>query len=197
MVLKGNFAPESGAAAIRSVLQSDKKISAVFFHNDRMALGALEQCRKMGARVPEDISIVGYDDIPFCDYTQPGLTTIHQSLDLIGEAAARLVHDLLEGYETVDIPQFNLAIFTPRLAERESVANLNEQRAYTRLVSSELECLEWTAVGKTHSEISHILGSSESTVDLQLRSAVAKLNATNEIHAVSIALRSGLIKGRN
>lgn len=100
----GDWSAESGYAAMNELL--DQGIDAVFTGNDYMALGALAACAARGVAVPEDISVVGFDDVPGADYFQPSLTTVRQPFSQIGVEAAHLLGSLLQGEEprTVVLP---------------------------------------------------------------------------------------------
>lgn len=74
----GNFTRISGETAMTALLERDPTIDAVFAANDMMAIGALRALRAAGRRVPEDVSVVGYDDIELAQHTEPALTTVHQ-----------------------------------------------------------------------------------------------------------------------
>jgi LacI family repressor for deo operon, udp, cdd, tsx, nupC, and nupG len=69
----------------------------VFCFNDEMAMGVVETARQRGLRVPEDLSVVGFDDIRFARYMDPPLTTIAQPMREIGEGTVRLLLDILRG----------------------------------------------------------------------------------------------------
>ena len=73
-VVQGDFAEESGEAAIEALLRSGRDFDAVFAANDNMALGALQALRAAGKRVPEDVAVAGFDDIPLAKLV--GLTTV-------------------------------------------------------------------------------------------------------------------------
>ena len=77
--------------------------TAVFAHNDLMALGALAAIREAGLRVPEDISLAGYNDLPMVGHLTPPLTTVRYHSLEVGLAAGRLVGDLLRGEESTDV----------------------------------------------------------------------------------------------
>jgi LacI family transcriptional regulator, repressor for deo operon, udp, cdd, tsx, nupC, and nupG len=91
----GNFTFDSGEAALRILLAIDPRPSAVFCSNDEMAIGAIKAARALGLRVPEDLSVVGFDDIHFAGVYDPPLTTIHQPRRAIGRTAASLLFDQL------------------------------------------------------------------------------------------------------
>ena len=94
--VEDDFMEDGGAKAMQMLMQSKKAFSAVFFHNDEMAVGALTACADKGLRVPEDFSFIGLDDVPLSSMTNPALTTIRQPLRKIGEESARLMFQLLK-----------------------------------------------------------------------------------------------------
>lgn len=190
--LYGDFLQESGESAMEQIHREQPDTTAVFFHNDEMAFGGLTACRRLGLRVPEDISILGFDGIPMCEYVSPTLTSVQQPLRQLGEQAAKVVCDLLLNIEP---DERNVgATFPHVIAERESVSPPVGHRADSvALTQREAECLTWTARGKTSWEISVILGFSESTATFHLRNAGAKLKASNRANAVAKAIHLGLI----
>ncbi|GAA4894858.1 LacI family DNA-binding transcriptional regulator [Streptomonospora salina] len=76
IVAEGDFTRASGAAAMRHLLEDDPGLDAVFAANDLMAVGALQTLRKAGRRVPDDVAVIGFDDIEAADFTDPPLTTL-------------------------------------------------------------------------------------------------------------------------
>jgi len=104
---------EAGASLMRDMLSASKNPpSAVIAHNDRTALGALSVLQQLGHRVPDEISLVGYDNTDFCAYTTPPLTTLDpQSTELVHAAM-----DLLLA------PESGKRIITPKLVIRKSTA---------------------------------------------------------------------------
>lgn len=93
----GNFTFEAGAAAITQLLSLSSPPTAVFCHNDIMAIGATQKAKQMGFRVPQDISIMGFDDIEFSQYCDPPLTTISQPRYEIGRQSMLMLLELLKG----------------------------------------------------------------------------------------------------
>lgn len=83
-----DFEMEDGAAATAAMLASADPPSAIFCANDVQAIGALSQCREQGIAVPDDISIIGFDDMPATRYTHPKLTTIRVPAQEMGRLAA-------------------------------------------------------------------------------------------------------------
>jgi len=99
LVNAGFFSVEEGKQAMEKLLQLDSPPTAVFVAGDQMAIGAIEAVHEHGLRVPEDISIIGYDDIEMIKYITPKLTTIRQDTDIIGEAAAELLIEQMTAKE--------------------------------------------------------------------------------------------------
>jgi DNA-binding LacI/PurR family transcriptional regulator len=87
--------PEQGAAIVEHFLGLSERPTALVCFNDMMAVGVLGKLQKAGLRVPEDISLTGFDNIVFSAYTNPPLTTLDQPKKFIGAEAARLLLDLL------------------------------------------------------------------------------------------------------
>lgn len=89
----GDWSPESGETAMRHLLTLPQPPTAVFACNDLMALGAMEAADKSGLRVPRDVAVLGFDDIPPASWVRPRLTTVAQHP---GEMGLRLAHALFE-----------------------------------------------------------------------------------------------------
>jgi LacI family transcriptional regulator len=88
---------ETGFAATDRLLSRGRPITAVFAQSDFIALGAIRRLRSEGLRVPEDVSVVGYDDLPVAAYVDPPLTTVHQPMREVGELAATVLLDRIAG----------------------------------------------------------------------------------------------------
>ena len=87
--LAGDFDEHSGFAAAERMLALDPLPTAVFAANDSMAIGALFAFRRAGLRVPDDIALAGFDDIPSARYMDPPLTSVHVDISALGERATR------------------------------------------------------------------------------------------------------------
>jgi LacI family transcriptional regulator len=116
LIVEAGYTEESGAAAARRLLALANPPTAVFAVTDMVALGAAEVARQMGLRIPEDLAIVGYNDIPLASRMNPGLTTMHVPIHDFGSAAARMLLDQIESEE----PTRRRVRFTPDLIVRES-----------------------------------------------------------------------------
>ena len=83
----------TGQASLISLL--DAGVTAVFCYNDMTAIGVLMACRERGIAVPQELSVIGFDDIKMASYVTPPLTTIHQPMVQLGHLAAQVMLDLL------------------------------------------------------------------------------------------------------
>jgi LacI family transcriptional regulator len=119
LVWPGDFTRESGYSSMRDLLGSGTKFTAVFAATDMVAAGAMQAMREAGVRIPDDISIVGYDDIPQTVDMVPALTTVHVPYDELGRAAVRLA--LTEETRAGERVAQQLMLGT-RLVVRDSVA---------------------------------------------------------------------------
>ncbi|MEV5430461.1 LacI family DNA-binding transcriptional regulator [Streptomyces sp. NPDC052701] len=92
LVAEGDFTPSGGERAMRELLGRRPDLDAVFAANDMMAAGALRVLREHGRRVPEDVAVVGFDDMPpVAEQTDPPLTTVRQDIEAMGRLMARLL----------------------------------------------------------------------------------------------------------
>jgi len=118
LVIESGYTEEGGARAAERLLSLDDRPTAVFAVTDMTAVGAFGVARRMGLRIPEDVAIVGYNDIPLASRMMPALTTVHVPIHDFGSVAARL---LLEQVETGE-PSQRRVIFNPELIVRGSTA---------------------------------------------------------------------------
>ncbi|MBD1538322.1 MULTISPECIES: LacI family DNA-binding transcriptional regulator [Pseudarthrobacter] len=103
LMVPGDFSIESGEAATRKLLQLEDRPTAIFTGNDDQALGAYRAARAAGLSIPDDLSIVGFDDIPAAEWVEPGLTTVRQPVVQMAETAMRALLRHLDGDE--ELPQ--------------------------------------------------------------------------------------------
>jgi LacI family transcriptional regulator len=96
-VVDGDFRFEGGRESIRRLLRDGVEFDAVFAQNDLSAAGVLRALGDASRRVPDDIAVIGFDDVPLASYTEPPLTTIRQELRGMGETAARMLLSCLDG----------------------------------------------------------------------------------------------------
>jgi LacI family transcriptional regulator len=94
-VVAGGFTEASGFRAAQALLQHTPRPQAIFAANDSMAVGALSAVRRAGLRVPEDVAVVGFDDVPIAEYVNPPLTTVRVAITRLGSAATeRLIENI-------------------------------------------------------------------------------------------------------
>ncbi|SHF62506.1 DNA-binding transcriptional regulator CytR [Vibrio gazogenes] len=115
---KGDFSFEAGVKAIRLLLGLSEPPGAVFCHNDMMAIGAIQEAKRLGVRVPQDLSVVGFDDINFAQYCDPPLTTVSQPRYEIGRQAMLMMLEVLRGHDV----RAGSRLLETKLVIRESVA---------------------------------------------------------------------------
>jgi len=99
-MIEGDFYDETGYRATRQLLELPEPPTAVFAASDLMAAGALRAASELGVRVPEDLAVVGFDDIEIAGLIQPALTTVRQEMHDIGEAAAEGLGRMIDDPET-------------------------------------------------------------------------------------------------
>jgi LacI family transcriptional regulator len=97
LVVDSDFKESGGASAMTTLLAADPKLDAVFVANDVMAFGAMRALRNSGRRVPDDVAVVGFDDIPASAMTHPPLSTVRQPLYEMGRTAASMVMAAVRG----------------------------------------------------------------------------------------------------
>lgn len=110
--------PELGYPVVQHLLDKKKKFTALVCFNDIAAIGAIRGLRDLGLRVPQDISVIGFDDIKAAAFLSPGLTTIRQPLAEMGRFAAQCIVNRLNGTEDFR----EQVAFEPELVVRESTA---------------------------------------------------------------------------
>jgi LacI family transcriptional regulator len=97
LVRHGNFHYEGGFLRANSLLDLADPPTAIFAGSDQQALGVYEAARQRGLRVPQDLSVVGFDDLPMSQWSSPPLTTVRQPLAEMGRVAAEMLGTLIEG----------------------------------------------------------------------------------------------------
>jgi DNA-binding LacI/PurR family transcriptional regulator len=118
LVAHGEFSVEGGREALRELLARAQRPTGVICSSDLMAVGVLQEAAAQGLRVPEDLSVVGFDGIDATRWTNPPLTTVKQPIEEIAETAVNALKSLIEDPRK-PLPDFS---FRPRLAVRGSTA---------------------------------------------------------------------------
>lgn len=96
LIYEGQFFQPDGYAGASALIELEDRPTAIFASNDVMAMGAMDAVRNRGLRIPDDISIVGFDDIPQAEFVRPALTTVRQPLEKMGRVATQMLLDRLE-----------------------------------------------------------------------------------------------------
>src|SRR4051812_36465079 len=121
----GDWRREQAAAAAESLLDRPDPVTAIFACSDLMAIGAYDAAQRLGLRIPEDLSVVGFDDLPEAEWASPLLTTVRQPIEELGAAAVRMLLRLRDHPQDSAAPREELAT---RLVVRSSTA-----RAHARI----------------------------------------------------------------
>jgi DNA-binding LacI/PurR family transcriptional regulator len=95
-IVEGDWTPKSGMNGVIQLLDQFPRLDAVFACNDQMALGTLSELNKRGIRVPQDIGVVGYDDIAEAEFFSPSLTTVRQPFDRYGKELVRIIVKMIK-----------------------------------------------------------------------------------------------------
>ncbi|WP_407572226.1 LacI family DNA-binding transcriptional regulator [Deinococcus altitudinis] len=111
---EGDWSPGSGFGCVQGALQAGLEFTAVLAGNDQMALGAMKALKQAGLRVPEDVSVVGFDDTPETAYYDPPLTTVVQDFGLLGRKSLEELLRLIEQPQE----RFRHFVFQPQLVVR-------------------------------------------------------------------------------
>lgn len=117
LFFEGDFRETGGSKGLESLLQSGKTFSALVCANDEMASGAITAARELGLNIPQQLSVMGYDNVNFAYYTYPKLSTIDYPISAMGQMAARWVLREVYQQESNEVQQ----LFEPVLISRDSV----------------------------------------------------------------------------
>ena len=96
--IAGNYTVDSGVSCAEKLLLLRKRPTAIFCFNDEMAIGVMKLLKKQGFLIPEEVSVMGFDDIHYAEYVTPALSTVHQPLNEIGTTCINLLLEQLRGH---------------------------------------------------------------------------------------------------
>ena len=120
-IVEGNWSPESGERGLHELLEKSPDVQAVFACNDQMALGLMQAARSLGKRIPEDLAVVGFDDIPESAFYYPPLTTIRQGLYELGHVAVQTFVKIRQAEQTGELATSAQTVWLqPQLVIRKS-----------------------------------------------------------------------------
>jgi LacI family transcriptional regulator len=117
LIVEGDFTEDSGAVGMQRLLPASP--SALFAASDSMAVGAMKALREADLRIPEDVALVGFDDVPIASAIEPALTTVRQPIERLGSMAADLLLNLVEDPSDTEAPAHRL-ILPAKLIVRDS-----------------------------------------------------------------------------
>lgn len=126
-ILLGEYTNAFGAQAAEVLLTQPKPPTAIFAASDILAIGILQAARRLGVRIPEDLSLVGFDDIPLAEFLQPPLTTVRQPIEDLGRTAVSVLLASLRKEQTI-----GCQVLGVRLQIRDSTAQ--PRRGELRLI---------------------------------------------------------------
>ena len=116
----GDWTAAGGLEAFYSLAEHNPDLDAVFVSNDQMALGVLKAAHQLGWRVPDDLAVVGFDDIPEAAYFLPALTTVRHDLKGVGTQAVSMLERMLSAHRTGETLDAESVLITPELIVRDS-----------------------------------------------------------------------------
>lgn len=119
-IFEGNWSAESGYRCAEKLLHEFPDIEAIFACNDQMALGVQKAASILGFRIPEDVALVGYDNIPESEFYRVSLTTIRQGFTKLGKAAMRELDRKIKGEENSETTTSEAILIEPELIIRKS-----------------------------------------------------------------------------
>lgn len=120
-LLEGQFTPISGFAAMQDFLNKEIVVDAVFSANDQMAVGAMKAIQNKGIRIPEDIAVVGFDDLNVSSLVSPSLTTVHYPIYQMGYSAMTELIDIRGGRATPRHTHMNAKLIVRRSSDASQV----------------------------------------------------------------------------
>jgi LacI family transcriptional regulator len=122
LIVEGDYTEASGSVGAQRLLSASP--TAIFVASDIMAIGTLKALREAGLRVPQDVALVGFDDVPIAAAVEPALTTVHQPIERLGSMAVDLLLKLLEHPPDAQAPA-NRIVLPTKLVVRDSCGALH------------------------------------------------------------------------
>lgn len=115
-LVSGDYSIESGREAAKKLLALPERPEILFCANDDMAIGVMNACHELGVAIPEEMAVIGFDDIPFSRYTSPPLTTVRKPVDQISQLGIMELVNLING----QVPAKNQVLLDTRLEIRDT-----------------------------------------------------------------------------
>jgi LacI family transcriptional regulator len=121
LVFEGEWTAEAGERGLKTLLDQEADMDAIFASSDQIALGALSTAHRLGKRIPQDLAIVGFDNMPESACFWPPLTTVYQQLIDVGRIAVQALHSMIEANRQVKAsPEVTVRLVKPELIVRAS-----------------------------------------------------------------------------
>ncbi|MGZ3937088.1 MAG: substrate-binding domain-containing protein, partial [Flavisolibacter sp.] len=121
LIVEGDWSAPSGEQGFYKLLGRRPDIDAIFASNDQMAFGVIRAARRLGRKIPEDLAVVGFDDVPEASFFFPALSTMKQDLFELGSLAVKTLIQILEADDSSEtIPAIQPPLLQPELIVRES-----------------------------------------------------------------------------
>ena len=117
---EGNWSSASGEQAFIQLLEAFPDLDAVFVANDQMALGVLREAHRTGIKIPEQLAVIGFDNLPESAYFYPSLTTISQDLQMLGEQSVQYIVEMIQARQGNQLVIAQSRFIQPTLIVRES-----------------------------------------------------------------------------
>ena len=130
---------EGGHAAGRRLLDRTDRPTVAICHNDVMAIGVLQACRERGVRVPDDLSVVGWDDVPYASLVTPSLTTVRVPRHALGQTAARRLLELIADRPASDPQRLSLELIRRASCARPPVSTKRARSAASVSTKGDLQ----------------------------------------------------------
>jgi LacI family transcriptional regulator len=121
---EGNWSSASGELAFLQLLEMFPYMDSVFVANDQMALSVLREALRQEIRIPEQLAVIGFDNIPESEFFYPSLTTVSQDLQLIGEQAVQNIVEMIQARQENKLIIAQARFIQPTLVVRESTKNV-------------------------------------------------------------------------
>ena len=120
LIVEGDWKPTSGEIGLVTLLKQEPTVDAVFVSNDQMALGVLRAARQLGIKVPQQLGVIGFDDIPEAAFFYPPLSTIRQEPNALGSKAIEIINTLMQASQNdIEIKPY-VTLIEPELTIRQS-----------------------------------------------------------------------------
>lgn len=120
---EGNWSSASGEQAFNQLIEAFPDMDAVFVGNDQMALSALREAHRRGIRVPDQLAVIGFDNIPESAFFYPSLSTISQNLQLLGKTAVQTIVEMIQARQESQLVELHSKFISPTLVIRESTTH--------------------------------------------------------------------------